>query len=443
MNHLAPLAALVRQATALTLPHIGTLSDTDVIEAQRLVGELRRVADARAAVLAGEIGRRSRPELGYDGLAQRLGARTPQELVQKVTGVGRREASTLVSVGALMDTPDAAGWERAIGSAIAAGAISTEAARVIRQALAGLELGDDVLLDAVAELLVVARTVGVDRLATHARQVRDRLDSPGVVDRERKLWDSRFVNLTLQPNGMTKIYGLLDPESAAEVRAVVDAATSPRRGGPRFVDPAGKAREQRLLDDPRSVEQITLDALVAVLKAGATSAPEILGAVPPAVRVHVTAADLNCDDGAAHLEGQTTTVSIATAKRHICTAGVIPIAFDDAGQVVNLGRTQRVFTHKQRIGLAARDGGCRFPDCDRPPGWTEAHHINEWDRDHGRTDIADGISLCRHHHMLVHNNGWQVTRTGADYFVTPPPAVDPRQHPIAAPTKSAARVPAA
>ena len=313
---------------------------------------------------------------------------------------------------------------------------------MISKALRGVDLDHAVLLDAAAELLIVARTVGVDRLAVHARQLRDRLDSTGVADRERKLWDARFVNLTLQPNGMTKIYGMLDPESAAEVRAVVDAATSPRRGGPRFVDPAGKAREQRLLDDPRSVEQITLDALVGVLKAGSASAPEILGAVPPAVRVHVTAADLNCDDGAAHLEGQTAAVSIATAKRHICTAGVIPIAFDTAGQVVNLGRTQRLFTHKQRIGLAARDGGCRFPGCDRPPGWTEAHHINEWDRDHGRIDIADGISLCRHHHMLVHNNGWQVTRTGAEYFVVPPRSRDPEQASIPAPAKghAAARV---
>ena len=56
----------------------------------------------------------------------------------------------------------------------------------------------------------------------------------------------------------------------------------------------------------------------------------------------------------------------------------------------------------------------------------------------GKTDIADGVLLCKHHHLLVHNNGWRVMRTGADYFVVPPASIDPRQVPIAAPTKSAA-----
>jgi hypothetical protein len=110
--------------------------------------------------------------------------------------------------------------------------------------------------------------------------------------------------------------------------------------------------------------------------------------------------------------------------------------FDTNGQVVNVGRDQRLFTSLQRIGLAVRDGGCRFPECDRPPPWTEAHHIDEWHRHGGRTDIADGVLLCRHHHMLVHNNGWRVTRIANDYFVVPPPGADGPSMPIPAPSKS-------
>ena len=55
-----------------------------------------------AAALAAEIAHRSRHELGHDGLAQRLGARTPQILVQRVTGATAREAQTLVRVGSLV-----------------------------------------------------------------------------------------------------------------------------------------------------------------------------------------------------------------------------------------------------------------------------------------------------------------------------------------------------
>ncbi len=62
------------------------------------------------------------------------------------------------------------------------------------------------------------------------------------------------------------------------------------------------------------------------------------------------------------------------------------------------------------------------------------HHINEWKRDKGRTDVADGVLLCRYHHLLIHNNGWRVTRERSDYYLVPPRTLDPAQIPI--PSKS-------
>jgi len=41
-------------------------------------------------------------------------------------------------------------------------------------------------------------------------------------------------------------------------------------------------------------------------------------------------------------------------------------------------RTTRVVTSAQRSALAARDGGCVFPDCDRPLAWCEGHHLVHW-----------------------------------------------------------------
>ena len=444
MNHLAPLTAFVRDWAAFELPPDAALTDDQVIEEQRLLAQMRQLTDARSARVAAIIAHRSRPQLGHDGLAQRTGARTPQNLVQQITGMSRKQASTLVRVGGLMDVvpaaPDApapAPWLGLIGDAVSSGQLGTDKAEAIRGALDGIAVADALLLPATTELIALGHSVDVDRLAVVARRVRDDLDAEGVAAREQELRDRRWVRLFLQPNGMTRISGELDPESAAQVVAVVDAATSPRRGGPRFVDPAGKARQKRILDDPRTTEQLTVDTLIDVLKVGLSrDVKNIFGSVPPEVRIHVTAADLNRGVGPAHIEGQTAAVSVQTAIRHACTAGTIPILFDDNGQVLNLGRTQRLFTRRQRIALAARDGGCRYPGCDRPPGWCEAHHINEWDRDRGRTDIADGILLCRHHHLLIHNNGWRVTRAKAEYFLVPPPSHDPEQTPIAAPTSS-------
>jgi hypothetical protein len=234
---------------------------------------------------------------------------------------------------------------------------------------------------------------------------------------------------------MTRLSGLLDPESAAIMTGAIDAATSPRRGGPRFVDPDEIDRAERLLADQRTIPQLALDSLVELVRiATLADSAAVLGKARVAVRVHVAQHDLRRGTGVARIEGQPDAASIATAERHLCDAGAVPVLFDDDGQTLNVGRTQRNFTARQRIALAARDGGCRFGDCDRPPSWTEAHHITPWSEG-GKTDVADGILLCRHHHLLVHNNGWRVIREGATYWLLPPPRADAASERIAMPRK--------
>ncbi len=92
-------AALAESVTAFVSPDPTVLSDTALLDAQRVLASVRRRVDAHAAVIAAEIAHRSRRELGYDGLAQRHGARTPEALVQRVTGTSARDARTLVRVG--------------------------------------------------------------------------------------------------------------------------------------------------------------------------------------------------------------------------------------------------------------------------------------------------------------------------------------------------------
>lgn len=107
----------------------------------------------------------------------------------------------------------------------------------------------------------------------------------------------------------------------------------------------------------------------------------------------------------------------------------MPVLFDGR-RVIDVGRSSRLFTRRQRVALAARDGGCRFEGCDRPPSWTEAHHIEWWSRG-GATSIDNGILLCRHHHLLVHDHGWNIRpdphpeRPGSNgWLIDPPPALE-------------------
>src|SRR6187402_1118792 len=111
MKHLPDSTALVDEWALLTAAQRAALPDGELLRYQQRFAELRRAVDVGLAETAALIAHRSRPELGHDGLAQRTGSRTPELLVQKVSGLGRREASTLVQVGALMDaasvSPDA------------------------------------------------------------------------------------------------------------------------------------------------------------------------------------------------------------------------------------------------------------------------------------------------------------------------------------------------
>lgn len=100
------------------------------------------------------------------------------------------------------------------------------------------------------------------------------------------------------------------------------------------------------------------------------------------------------------------------------------VTLDPAGNPLDLGREARLFTPKQRIALAIRDGGCRIPACDRPASYCEAHHIDPYAQG-GRTDIDRGILLCPFHHMNLHHHGWRITRNGKEDFVLHRPGLPP------------------
>lgn len=426
-------AALETICSSLT-----AVDDAALLANQARLAEARRRIDAAVAVSSAELARRSHRDLGYAGLAQRMGDRTPEKLVQRVSGVSRGEAGRLVKVGVMMATGPA--HLRAVNDAVSKGALSVDAADAIRAGLGEpTETVDlEALAGAAADLVVEASSLEVEQLAVRARHLRDLLDEAGIADRERQLREQRFLRLTPQLDGMVRINGLLDPESAALVTDAFDIVTSPRRGGPRFMNPVERARAEALEKDPRSIPQIMLDAFVEIVHVASTAdTGTLFGTRRPAVRVLVAESDLAHRVGAGHLEGQSAAVSIATVERHACDGGLVPIVFNEGGDILNLGRTQRLFSARQRLALAARDGGCRVAGCCRPPSWTEAHHIILWDHG-GLTDIDNAILLCRFHHLLVHNNGWAITRDGGEFSLHPPADVDPDRVPIPMPSQSTA-----
>jgi len=303
--------------------------------------------------------------------------------------------------------------------------VSTDAADAIRSGL-GTPSDDvpaSVLATAAARLVPECVSLDADQVFALARDTRDELDAAGIVDRERAARAARELRVHRLRDGSVRVVWQLDPLEGSVVSEIYDRATSPRRGGPRFM--ADAERAQAIADDARSTEQLASDVFFELLTAGAEVEPtQLLGRGAPAVRVTVTERYLVARTGHGRLQRTQRPVSIETVERLACARGTVAVVFDEHGQPLDVGREQRLFTSRQRTALAERDGGCRWTGCDRPPSWCEAHHIEHWARDGGRTDVADGILLCKHHHLLLHDHHWEIVRRGparSEYWLIPPP----------------------
>ena len=101
-------------------------------------------------------------------------------------------------------------------------------------------------------------------------------------------------------------------------------------------------------------------------------------------------------------------------------AGLI---YDRAGRTLWLGRKQRLGNAAQRLAVAVRDGGCF--ECGAPMHRCELHHIAEWHRDQGPTDVDNLVAVCRRHHRWIETNQLTVVRTPGGYQTRPRAGPDP------------------
>jgi hypothetical protein len=98
----------------------------------------------------------------------------------------------------------------------------------------------------------------------------------------------------------------------------------------------------------------------------------------------------------------------ATLPSFLCDAAFYAVVVDSVGVATDLGRSARTVSPAQRRALVVRDGGCVFPGCDCPATWTDAHHVREWTRHAGPSDLDNFVLLCRRHHRVAHRHGWTV-----------------------------------
>lgn len=108
-------------------------------------------------------------------------------------------------------------------------------------------------------------------------------------------------------------------------------------------------------------------------------------------------------------------LALDTARRLACDATVVGIVEGEDGEPLNVGRKTRSIPPAIARALRSRDGGCRYPGCDRTR-FCDGHHIEHW-ANGGETKLANLITLCGFHHRLVHEGGYGVSRTDDGLFV--------------------------
>jgi Domain of unknown function (DUF222) len=95
----------------------------------------------------------------------------------------------------------------------------------------------------------------------------------------------------------------------------------------------------------------------------------------------------------------------ATVQRLVCDAGIHRVITDGRSAILDYGTTTRTVPAPLFNALVIRDRHCRYPGCDRPPDWTEAHHLR-WVTHGGTTTLDNLVLLCTRHHHLLHASGW-------------------------------------
>ena len=101
-----------------TSADLAALPDAEALAGQQRIACARRLLDTYAALMAGTIADRSRPELGQSGLAAQQGFLSPEALIQNWTGSSKNDAYKLVAVGTMMANTEAA--EKLVQAALSA-----------------------------------------------------------------------------------------------------------------------------------------------------------------------------------------------------------------------------------------------------------------------------------------------------------------------------------
>ncbi len=251
-------------------------------------------------------------------------------------------------------------------------------------------------------LLEKAREYSVGRLWHFCNHMRHATDPEGFAAEQSRATEQRHLKMSTYEDGSLALEGWIDAVGGAVVRSALEPLAQPHgdhdergrehRNADAFVEVCGHVQDTGVLPQrPHLQVTASLDTLRAI---AGSPAGDIEYSVP---------------------------VSAATVQRLACDGTITRVVLAPESVVIDVGRARRVVAGAMRRALNARDGHCKWPRCERPASWSDAHHVVHWTKG-GDTDLANMILLCHRHHWMAHEGGWQLVRTedGEQVLAVPP-----------------------
>jgi hypothetical protein len=243
-------------------------------------------------------------------------------------------------------------------------------------------------------ILAKARESTVGSLYYDCQHLRHAQDPKGYAADEAEAVEARSLEIKSGGNGWVSFKGFFDSAGAAAVRKALEP----------LARKAGK-------EDKRERDRRLADALVQLATGGK----------PAQLQVTTSIETLMGLAGAPAAEMEfSLPISAATVERMACDCSLVRVLLGADSAVIDVGRSTPKVSPAMRRGLKARDGHCRWPGCERPACWSDAHHLFHWIKG-GETRLDNLVLLCYHHHRKVHEGGWQIVKCDDGSLLTIPP----------------------
>lgn len=253
-------------------------------------------------------------------------------------------------------------------------------------------------------VLPFARTHGAGRTKAKVGYEIEKIDSEGQARRREAARRNRNVYIKPGDDGISTLIAHLDSLSAHAIyRAIEAAAVNPAIPG----DCDANAQERR-------AEALTA-LILGIGHEGVSSAEPISVSITFDITIPISECDARTFSSTYPelASGPLSQLVLDPAAKIFGR----PAFVDEQGHPLDLGRKRYQIGGALRRLIIARDGTCRFPECNRAAHNCQIDHAIAWD-DGGASEVSNLGALCVRHHQLKTHGGWEILESIRDGSVT-------------------------